>query len=150
MPAHPFGLGGLDNKTQRAYLNHLIAIHTDIQSQAEKCAYYAQLAGTRASVLKHLGKQITMTEEEVANALENCGDDEDAYNAMMSVDVTATEIGKDATLKRMVMTQLGMANWKACYVKLRCALADYDEWIVLEKYFNTVAAAGIKDCKVLN
>jgi hypothetical protein len=84
MPAHPFGIGGLDDATQMHYLNHLIAMHTDIQSQAEKCAYYAQLAGTRASVLKHLKKQITMTEKEVEDARETCGDDDAAYDAYVS------------------------------------------------------------------
>lgn len=149
MPAHPFGVGDLDEATQMRYLNHLVAMHTDIQSQAEGCAHYAKLIGVRASVMKHFKKNNSMTEQEVLNVIAMYTDDKDGYDAAISVGIGATEIAKDAILQQMVMTQLGLVNWKACYVKLRCALCDYDEWNIVKMYFDALAVAEIKDCKVL-
>ena len=74
--------------------------------------------------------------------------DNEGYQKYVQVGVTAQKIAADPMLKEMMMTQLAMTRWEGCYVKLRCALCDRDEWNFVEAYFRALEAGNIKDCKV--
>jgi hypothetical protein len=128
-------------------LTHMVTEHNDLQALKAEKSHIGGYTTVRALICAHFGCSETEAKGHALGFLhadyqfDLTGDSKEfPYNAS---NIT------DETLRKSIQTVFGITLWTNCYVKLRIACADYDEWPLLLAYFKTTSEGRIKNCKVL-
>lgn len=146
MACHPYGMKGIEQDKAMIYLAHLVAMHNDVQIFSNDMTYYSRIRTCRNTVLNSLGKDAAKDEADIAKAkLQRTPNDYDEY---VNIGVTTTQIKANRNLWKLVLTMLQVNSDAAAYAKMRQVLSDYDEWNLLNNYFDQVAEGNILGCAV--